>query len=199
MKEKPTVPDIVMMAGGAVCLLFSFFVLQASAADPHERLGKRAVPARDIRGALRCHRRRLGLVRMKFANVKLPEPILSFSWKQIRLALSIFAVLLMFGFLILDTGYDKAIGFWLMMLGAIALVVGSVMETIGLTRRPPRPEAAWHRAQHLPHRLHLRRARRLRLRRLRPSSERLVQSSGLKAERRPRPSDPRPRSGSARR
>jgi hypothetical protein len=37
----------------------------------------------------------------------------------------------MFGFLILDTGFDKGIGFWLMMLGTIALIVGSVMETIG--------------------------------------------------------------------
>ena len=38
----------------------------------------------------------------------------------------------MLGFLILDTGgLDNGIGFWLMFLGAIALVVGSVMETIG--------------------------------------------------------------------
>jgi hypothetical protein len=53
-----------------------------------------------------------------------------FGWKQIRLALAVFAGLLMLGFLIVD-GPDKGIGFWLMLLGAIALVAGAVMETIG--------------------------------------------------------------------
>jgi len=130
VKEKPTVPDWIMMAGGVVCLLFSFFAFYSFASIDTSAWGSGLFP-------LATYVALFGVIvggsvaLMKFANVNLPEPILSFSWKQIRLALSIFAALLMIGFLILDTGFDKAIGFWLMMLGAIALVVGSVMETIG--------------------------------------------------------------------
>ncbi|HMK12416.1 MAG TPA: hypothetical protein VK461_12580, partial [Acidimicrobiales bacterium] len=71
-----------------------------------------------------------------FAGTKLPEPIVGFTWKQIRLALAIFAGLLMIGFLILSDAPDKGIGFWFMFLGTIALVVGSVMETIGFNPQP---------------------------------------------------------------
>ena len=130
MDKKPTVPDIIMMAGGAVCLLFSFFAFYSFASIDTSAWGSGLFP-------LATYVALFGLIvggsvaLTKFANVNLPEPILSFSWKQIRLALSIFAGLLMLGFLILDTGFDKAIGFWLMLLGTIALIVGSVMETIG--------------------------------------------------------------------
>jgi hypothetical protein len=128
--KKPTVPDIIMMAGGAVCLLFSFFAFYSFASIDTSAWGSGLFP-------LATYVALFGLIvggsvaLTKFANVNMPEPILSFSWKQIRLALSIFAGLLMLGFLILDTGFDKAIGFWLMLLGTIALIVGSVMETIG--------------------------------------------------------------------
>ena len=130
MDKKPTVPDIIMMAGGAVCLLFSFFAFYSFASIDTSAWGSGLFP-------LATYVALFGLIvggsvaLAKFANVNMPEPILSFSWKQIRLALSIFAGLLMLGFLILDTGFDKAIGFWLMLLGTIALIVGSVMETIG--------------------------------------------------------------------
>jgi hypothetical protein len=128
--KKPTVPDIIMMAGGAVCLLFSFFAFWDFGVGTESAWGSFAFP-------IATYVALFGLIvggsiaLMKFANVNLPEPILGFTWKQIRLALSLFAGLIMVGFLILNDSPDKGIGFWLMFLGSIALIVGSVMETIG--------------------------------------------------------------------
>jgi hypothetical protein len=135
--KKPTVPDIIMMAGGAVCLLFSFFAFWKFGSSSESAWGQFAFP-------LATYVALFGIIvggsiaLMKFANVNFPEPILSFTWKQIRLALSIFAALIMIGFLLLNTpaGLDKGIGFWFMFLGAAALVVGSVMETIGFNPQP---------------------------------------------------------------
>ena len=141
MKEKPTVPDWIMMAGGVVCLLFSFFAFWDFGSVSESAWGSFAFP-------LATYVALIGIivggsVALKvFAGTKLPEPILSFTWKQIRLALAIFAGLIMIGFLLLNDSPDKGIGFWLMFLGAAALVVGSVMETIGFNPQPATGGAA---------------------------------------------------------
>lgn len=131
MKEKPTVPDWIMMAGGLVCLLFSFFDFYTFGGSGTNAWGSGLLPIATyvaLFGVIVG-----GSVALRvFAGTKLPEPILSFTWKQIRLVFAIFAGLLMLGFLILDKSVASfGIGFWLMFLGTIALVVGSVMETIG--------------------------------------------------------------------
>lgn len=82
-----------------------------------------------------------------FANVKLPDNVLSFTTKQLLGALSLIAFLIMFGILIggaeglyetggsspeddewLQLGFRWGIGFWLMLAGTAGLVVGSVMD-----------------------------------------------------------------------
>ena len=140
--KKPTVPDIVMMAGGVVCLLFSFLAFYKFGSVSRSAWGSGLFP-------IATYVALFGLIvggsvaLMKFANVSLPDPILGFSWKQIRLALSLFAGLLMLGYLIVDKGgLDFGIGFWLMLLGAIALVAGAVMETIGFDPQAAKGGAA---------------------------------------------------------
>jgi hypothetical protein len=68
----------------------------------------------------------LAVVLPVFANVKLPDNVMGFTWPQLHLALGFFAALLAVSFLITDTA-DKAIGFWLSLLASIALLVGAVM------------------------------------------------------------------------
>lgn len=66
-----------------------------------------------------------------FGNVSLPERILGLGWNQIHLALGFQATIMMLAFLIQDKGgFDIAIGFWLMLLGSIALIVGAVMREL---------------------------------------------------------------------
>ena len=60
-----------------------------------------------------------------FGNVRLPEPILSFNWRQIHFILAFTALVIAVGYLLVDTGgVDKGIGFWFDLLGAIGLIVG---------------------------------------------------------------------------
>lgn len=64
-----------------------------------------------------------------FANVNLPARPLGFTWNQIHLALGAQALIMMLCFLVRDNSVlDFGIGFWLMLLGSIALVVGAVMR-----------------------------------------------------------------------
>jgi hypothetical protein len=62
------------------------------------------------------------------SGVKLPEHVLGLTWNQIHLVLGFQATIMMLAFLIQDTGLDKGIGLFLMLLAAIALLVGAVLR-----------------------------------------------------------------------
>jgi hypothetical protein len=62
-------------------------------------------------------------------EVKLPDRVLGLSWTQIHLVLGFQATIMMLAFLIQDTGIlDKGVGLFLMLLAAIALLVGAVLR-----------------------------------------------------------------------
>jgi len=66
-----------------------------------------------------------------FANVKLPEKILDFTWTQIHFVLGAVSAVLMLCFLLQkfpSVSPDKGIGFWLMLLASAGLVVGAVLR-----------------------------------------------------------------------
>ena len=72
----------------------------------------------------------LQVVLTTFTDVSLPAEVLGFDWTQIHLVLGIQAALLMLCFLVLNHGVlGFGIGFWLMLLAAIALAVGAVMQS----------------------------------------------------------------------
>lgn len=130
MEKSPTPGEIVIMASGAVALIFSFFDffdLDAPFGGGVSAWSGGLFPLATyiaiigvIMGAV--------LALERFADVKLPERILSFTWPQIHLALGFFAFLIGLGYLIIDSGaYDKAIGFWLMFIASIGLLVGAVL------------------------------------------------------------------------
>jgi hypothetical protein len=63
------------------------------------------------------------------SGVKLPERVLGLTWNQIHLVLAFQATIMMLAFLIQDTNpLDKGIGLFLMLLAAIALLVGAVLR-----------------------------------------------------------------------
>lgn len=74
-----------------------------------------------------------------FAQVNLPDRVLGFSWDQIHLILGFQATIMMLAFLIQDTsGLDKGIGLFLMLIGAIACLVGAIMRVVqGAPSTPP--------------------------------------------------------------
>ena len=131
--------QIVTMASGAVMLLFSFFAWYKLGQQHEVGLGQRPVPVGVVRADLRGASRPPSWRRRSSARCRLPEPVLSFSWRQIHFILAFTALVIAVGYLLVDTGgIDKGVGFWFNLLGAIGLIVGAVMEllgTEGTTRR----------------------------------------------------------------
>jgi hypothetical protein len=63
------------------------------------------------------------------SGVKPPEKVLGLDWNQIHLVLGLQATIMMLAFLIQSTSpLDKGIGLFLMLLAAIALLVGAVLR-----------------------------------------------------------------------
>lgn len=123
--------DIVLMASGAVALIFSF--LDWYSAPGYSINGW----SMDLTFPIGTYIPIIGLLLgghvalTRFANVNFPERILSLSWVQLHLVLSIFAALIAIGFLLidpLDSGIDKEFGLFLVVLASLGLVAGSVME-----------------------------------------------------------------------
>ena len=133
--KKVTVPHLVMMIAGVVILLFSFFDFYEFGDDGRNAWGEFLFPIATY--VVLCAVIVAGTLALQsFANVNLSGTVLGFNWQQIRLILSFFAALIMLGYLLQDKGgADLGIGFWLMFLGAAALIVGAVLErTMGDAR-----------------------------------------------------------------
>jgi hypothetical protein len=63
-------------------------------------------------------------------QVSLPDAVLGFTWTQVHLILATQATIMMLAFLIQDLSpLDRGIGLYLMLICAIALLVGAVMRT----------------------------------------------------------------------
>jgi len=124
MNNNVTPPQIIIMAAGAVMLIGSFLDFfsgqnaWSSGALPIITLAAWIGIAMAVIIALQA-----------FANVKLPDRVLTFTWPQLHLVLAVYAALLMLSWLLLKVpgSLDRGAGFWLMFLGAAGLVVGAVM------------------------------------------------------------------------
>ncbi len=130
MKTTPKPSQIVIMASGAVMFIFGFLPWYKFASVSRNAWSTGMFPLATavpvfglISGGV--------MAAAVFGNVQLPEPILSFTWRQIHFILAFTALVIAGGFLLLDNGgFDKGAGFWLCLLGAIGLIVGTVMELL---------------------------------------------------------------------
>jgi hypothetical protein len=132
--------QIIIMASGVVMFLFSFFAWYKSSlgGGSTSAWGSGLFPLAwfvPIFGIISA----AVMAAVVFGGVRLPEPILSFSWRQIHFVLAFTALVIAVGFLLVDApGIDRGVGFWFNLLGAIGLTVGSVMELLspGQSRSP---------------------------------------------------------------
>ncbi|QXC60377.1 hypothetical protein KSP35_18915 [Aquihabitans sp. G128] len=134
MKTTPKPSQIAILAGAVVLLIFSFLnFVKPSFGD-----GVSAWSG-DFYFPLTIFPLLFGLIvggttaATLFADVKLPEQILTLNWKQINFMLSFTGLVILIGLLIgLPDGLDAGAGLLLSLLGAIALFAGSVMELLGI-------------------------------------------------------------------
>jgi hypothetical protein len=118
--KQPTPGEWLMMGGGAVALLFSFFEF----AGDTSAWGEFAFP---IVTLIPLYAFVVGLlvVLVRYANVNLPNQILGFTLDQIYVALGFFATLMALFWLV--AAEDTGIGAIFMLLGSAAVLAGAVM------------------------------------------------------------------------
>ena len=141
MKTQPKPSQIVIMASGAVCFIFSFLAFVKVPGDSKGGWGSGIFPFGAFVGifGLACA---VVVALALFSDVKLPDNVLTFNTKQLLFILAFTSAVIMISFLLIDYfGADKGIGLYLCLLGSIGLVVGTVMELLdtstGTTAPPP--------------------------------------------------------------
>lgn len=124
MQNKISIANVVMLAGAVVTVVFSFldFFEGFNAWDTNALAFATTVPAI------------LALVMavwigLELAGVALPADVLTFNSAQLKATWGVAAAGIMLSWITVDG--DKGIGFWLMLLGSIAMAVGAVMALLG--------------------------------------------------------------------
>lgn len=132
MNKKPTPGEIVVMAGGAVALIFSFlpfFKLDIGGlSDDVSAWGSGLFPVATLIPIFAAIAGALVALRT-FANFNYPpNGILGFGWNSLLLALTFFAAILALAYLLVDKGgYDLGFGFFLVFIGAVGSLVGAIL------------------------------------------------------------------------
>lgn len=148
--KSPTPGEITIMAGGVVALIFSFFRFYSlpSASIAGRSFGGGGVsawssglfPVATVMVILAVISAVVVALK-KFTSVSLPDRVMGFTWEQIHLVLGFFAALYAVAFLLVDKGgYDFGIGFWFVLIGCIASLVGAILllrERTGSSSPPP--------------------------------------------------------------
>ena len=131
MNKKISVANLVMMAGGVVTLLFSFFGFYKGGGQ------SRSAWSTDLFAFVSTIPAILAIVMivwcgLELAGQKLPAQVLTFNANQLKATWGISAGGLMLAWLTVDSrGLDKGVGFWLMLNGSLAMAAGSVMALLG--------------------------------------------------------------------
>jgi hypothetical protein len=129
--KTPTPGEITIMAGGAVALIGSFLHFYSYdtgfSSGGISAWGSGLFPVATLMVIFAIVSAVL-VALTKFANVRLPDPVMTFSWTQIYLALGFFAAVYAIAYLLVNKGGASfGIGFWLILVGCIASLVGAVL------------------------------------------------------------------------
>lgn len=132
MEKNPTPGEIVVMAGAAVTLLFSFFPFYrlevGDFSDSTSAWGSGLFPVATFI-VLFAVAAGVLVALTRFANVNFPPGgVLGIGLQPLLLVLSFFSALIAVGYLLLDKGaFDFGFGFWFVLIGSVATLVGAVI------------------------------------------------------------------------
>jgi hypothetical protein len=130
MKKQISVANLVMLVGGTVTFLFSFFDFFGVGGFATSAWGSGLFPLATIPAILGGAM--LVVCVLEQVGTKLPDQVLTFNWKQILATWGITSLAIMLAFLIVDkNGQSLKFGGILMLLGSIAMAVGSLLALLG--------------------------------------------------------------------
>lgn len=128
MKRQITVANLIMWVGGIVTFLFSFFAFY----DDDDFTSSSAWG--DITAFVSTIPAVLGLamavwVSLELLGVKLPKSVLTYNTAQLKGTWGIAAAGIMLGWI--SANDAKGFGFWMMLLGSVAMGVGAILGLLG--------------------------------------------------------------------
>ncbi len=130
MKKQISVANLVMLIGGAITFLFSFFDFIGSGSFGQSAWGSGLFPLATIPAILGVAM--VVVCVLEQVGTKLPEHVLTFNWKQILFTWGVTAFTIMLAYLILDkSSLSLKFGGIVMLLGSIAMVVGATLSLVG--------------------------------------------------------------------
>jgi general stress protein CsbA len=144
-RAKLAPPDIVILAGGVAMLVGSFLAFyQQTVTSPFDGSSVTFSLNAWDRGlfmivtlpALLGMFMALQVALKTFSNIDMPSRVLSLTWDQFHLVVSVQCALLMLAFLAAAQPLDFGVGFWVMLVAAVALVVGALLRLVASRRRP---------------------------------------------------------------
>jgi hypothetical protein len=143
-RSKLTPADIVILAGGAAMLVGSFLAfyqqtftaLDGSSVSFSVNSWDRGLFMIATLPALLGMFMALQVGLRAFSNIDMPNRVLSLTWDQFHLAVSFQVTLLMVAFFVAAKPLDFGIGFWVMLLAAIAMFVAAITRIVASNRRP---------------------------------------------------------------
>ncbi len=128
MNTKVTPGEIVVMAGAAVALVFSFLPFYNEDLFDPSAWGGGVFPVGTLIAIFAVIAGVL-VALTKFASFKFAG-VLGFTYLQLLLVLTFYSAILAVAFLILDygdVGADRGVGFWFMLIGAVGSLVGAIL------------------------------------------------------------------------
>jgi hypothetical protein len=130
MKKQISVANLVMLIGGAITFLFSFFDFIGSGDIGTSAWGSGLFPLATIPAILGGAM--VVICVLEQVGTKLPDEILTFNWKQILVTWGITSLAIMVAYLVLDKSpLSFKFCVILMLLGSIAMAVGSILAILG--------------------------------------------------------------------
>ena len=131
MGKKITVANLICLVGAAVTLLFSFFNFYESGGEGRSAWsGDLLAFATTVPAILAIAM--LAWCICEVVGVNLPAQVLTYNSDQLKGTWGLAAAGIMLSWLTVDFGSaDKGIGFWLMLLGSLAMAAGAVMALLG--------------------------------------------------------------------
>lgn len=128
MKKTVSVSNLVMLAGSAITLLFSFFKFAGSGRFGFSAWSTNGLAFVSTIPAILAIATIAWTV-AELAGVKVPGNIITFNPNQLKATWGITSAGIMLAFV--TTDFDKAFGFWMMLLGSAAMAVGAVLALLG--------------------------------------------------------------------